>query len=201
MDTSSNGAGPASLEAPGAQDVDVDAVGARVEQLLSEIATVGGTAAAQGCEELVAELLGLYGAGLARILALLRATVADVDPVLRALADDELVAGLLVLHDLHPVDTRRRIEAALDEVRGAGGDVSLVDLDGDVLHLRLPFGEGGGGCGSPQTTLRQSVEEAVRRAAPEISRVEVDSPTATPGALISAESLSLRPRSASEVAG
>lgn len=173
--------------------MNVDAVGRRVEDLLDQIAGRD-EVAAELTEELVRELMTLYGAGLSRILDRLRA----LDPAApRGLADDPLVGGLLVLHDLHPDDVGARIEAALDEVRpylaSHGGGVQLLGVDGGVAQLRL---EGScDGCGSSQVTLQSAVEGAVLEAAPEIGRIEVDGavPAAAPG-LIPAESLALRPR-------
>ena len=70
-------------------------------------------------------LLDLYGEGLARIVDVAVATTAAA-----ALADDELVAHLLLLHGLHPVPVEERVRGALDEVRpyleSHGGDVELL---------------------------------------------------------------------------
>ena len=55
---------------------------------------------------------------------------------MRRLADDPLVASLLVVHGLHPDGLRQRVAAALEKVRpflgGHGGDVELLDVDEDV---------------------------------------------------------------------
>jgi len=55
---------------------------------------------------------------------------------------DPLLTSLLVLHGIHPLDTRTRIERVLDDVRESLGPDALapafVSLDADsVLHLRL----------------------------------------------------------------
>jgi len=115
--------------------------------------------------ELVQELLGMYGEGLARIVA-----ACDV-PV-----EDELVAHLLLLHGLHPVPVERRVAGALDEVRpylvAHGGGVELLRVEDGVVHLRL---EGAcNGCPSSALTLKTAVEEAIMRAAPDVERIEAD---------------------------
>jgi len=56
--------------------------------------------------EMVQALLDLYGEGLARTIAPLDAETR------RAVADDELVAHLLLLHDLHPVPVETRVHEA-----------------------------------------------------------------------------------------
>ena len=176
--------------------MNVEAVGQRVEHLLDEIAGRD-QVAAELTEELIRELMSLYGAGLARILDRLR----NADPgALRDLAADPLVSGLLMLHDLHPSDMSARVEAALETVRpylaSHGGGVQLLDVTDGVAHLRL---EGScDGCGSSQATLQYAVEGAVLEAAPEIVRIEVegidDLPRAGSNGLIPAETLTLRRR-------
>lgn len=157
----------------------VDEVGARVERLLDDLAAADPKVAEIG-ERLVRELLALYGAGLGRILDHIAAAAPGA---LGALAEDPLVAGLLALHDLHPVDLDTRVEQALDGVRpylgSHGGDVTVLGVDGDVVRLRL---EGScDGCGSSEATLRYAVEGAIREAAPEIDRIEVEGITAGAG--------------------
>ena len=172
--------------------MNVDAVGRRVEDLLDQIAGRD-EVAAELTEELIRELMGLYGAGLGRILDRLRAA----DPVAsHELATDPLVGGLLLLHDLHPDDVAERIEAALEEVRpylaSHGGGVQLLGVSDGIARLRL---EGScDGCGSSQITLQSAVEGAVLEAAPEVEGIEVEGAVPAAPGLIPAESLSLRPR-------
>lgn len=97
-----------------ARPVDAEQTGRRVEEVLDRLAASGDPAAVEAAEELVRSLMDFYGAGLARVLHLL--STAPGDPV-AGLLGDELVAGLLVLHDLHPEDRDTRIARALDSVR------------------------------------------------------------------------------------
>jgi Fe-S cluster biogenesis protein NfuA/nitrite reductase/ring-hydroxylating ferredoxin subunit len=118
---------------------------------------------------LVREVVGLYGAGLERII---RAG----DPGLaERLATDDLVASLLLVHGLHPHDVHRRVSDALDRVRpylgSHGGDVDLLEIDGDTV--RLAFQGSCKSCPSSAVTLELAVEDAIRAAAPEISSIEV----------------------------
>lgn len=170
--------------------LDVGEVGTHVEELLERIAASDGQAA-RLADELVRSLVMLYGAGLERIVDGMREQAPEV---LRELSGDVLVAGLLSVHDLHATSLHDRVEAALEDVRpflgSHGGDVTLVGVVDDVVHLRL---EGAcNGCGSSETTLEYAVEGAVRTAAPEVDRIEVEgvaeAPTTTDG-LIPLESL------------
>ncbi len=152
-------------------EVDVDAVGRRVEALLDEVTATDPTLA-RVAEELVAELVGLYGAGLTRLVDHLAA----ISPTaLEELSTDPLVAGLLVLHDLHPGALEDRIEAALDECRpyldSHGGGVTLVGIDDGTVRLQL---EGTcDGCGASELTMTNAVEAAILVAAPEIVAIDV----------------------------
>ncbi len=173
------------------------ATGERIATLL-DASAAGGAVARQRAEDLVALITNLYGAGLERLLDIL-ADVGRLDaPVLDALADDDLVASLLLVHGLHPHDVNTRVAAALDSVRpylgSHGGDVELVDVGTDgVVRIRL-LGSCDG-CPSSSVTLQLAVEGAIEAAAPEVTSIEVEAPPTaaepTP-AVISVESLRVR---------
>jgi Fe-S cluster biogenesis protein NfuA/nitrite reductase/ring-hydroxylating ferredoxin subunit len=140
---------------------------------------------------LVREVVGLYGAGLERIVQV------TGDPGLaERLATDDLVASLLLVHGLHPHDVHRRVSDALERVRpylgSHGGDVELLEVSGGDT-VRLAFKGSCKSCPSSAVTLELAVEDAVRAAAPEISAIEVVTPESkTPASLIPAESLLAR---------
>ncbi|MGW4769522.1 NifU family protein [Nocardia sp. NPDC004278] len=142
--------------------------GDRIDTLL-DATSAGGAAARERAEQLVREVVDLYGAGLQRILRLLD------DDAIERLADDELIASLLLVHGLHPHDVVTRVQAALDSVRpylgSHGGDVTLLGVADGVVQLELT-----GSCRtcpSSSVTLELAVEDAVRAAAPEIDSIEV----------------------------
>ena len=123
--------------------IDLRAVGDRIETLL-EASSSGGIVARERAEELVRLLSGLYGAGLLRMMEILDEQGALSDRVLDALIDDDLVASLLLIHDLHPQDVTTRVERALDSVRpylgSHGGDVQLVGISDDgVSKVTVAF--------------------------------------------------------------
>jgi Fe-S cluster biogenesis protein NfuA len=160
----------------------VQKVSARVEELLEALNSGGFGGAAPAAEELVGLLVGLYGDGLAQILALLRAEGPGGQEMVLKLADDPLVESLLLLHDLHPLDVDARIQRALDRVRPylgshAGGVQYLGVFDG-VARLRL---EGScNGCPSSTVTVQLAISGAVQDAAPEVSEVVVEGMTTPP---------------------
>jgi Fe-S cluster biogenesis protein NfuA/nitrite reductase/ring-hydroxylating ferredoxin subunit len=153
---------------------------ARVEGLLAALETLDDPRARELGTEMVQALLDLYGEGLGRILD----QVGEETAV--ALAGDELLSSLLLLHDLHPVPAPARVREALDEVRpyleSHGGDVELVEVDGDVVRVRLHGSCHG--CPSSTMTLKLAIEDAIQKRAPEIERVEAEGtsePAPAPG--------------------
>jgi Fe-S cluster biogenesis protein NfuA len=152
----------------------------RIDQLLAELRARTDRRVAEAAEQLTACLVQLYGAGLARI-------VKRLDPDrLADLCADPLVESLLLVHDLHPMDTAARIRRALDRMLPAAGvDVLGVDRDG-MAHLRLA---GGGGCPSSLQAVVRQIEAVVVRAAPEVSSVDVAVTPAPPPLL----QVSIRP--------
>ncbi len=69
---------------------------------------------------------------------------------------------------------REKVEKALQEIRPSlmadGGDVELVDLENGVVKVRLTGACGG--CPMSQMTLKQGIERHMKKAVPEILKVE-----------------------------
>lgn len=160
-----------------------DDIGERVEALLAQLARQGGKAAAGTAEDLVRTLVDFYGAGLTRVVEIIR----DAPELMAALAADPLVESQLILHGLHPLDIDTRIERALDAVRPylgshAGGVAYLGVDDEGIAHLRL---DGNcHGCPSSTVTVRTTIEEAVLGAAPELGGIEVEGQASRPEPLL-----------------
>jgi len=94
---------------------DAQAAGERVEALLAELRSQAGPQVAAAAEELVGSLVELYGAGLARITEILGEDESG-PKLMDKLVADPLVESLLLVHDLHPLDTSARVRRAVEEV-------------------------------------------------------------------------------------
>jgi Fe-S cluster biogenesis protein NfuA len=160
---------------PEAYDYDVQAAGDRVDGLLADLGGLADATAVAKAEELVRTLVGLYGACLDRVMEIVTETGAA--ETLHRLTADDLVSGLLIVHDLHPLTTAERVQMALDGVRPPLRGAELLGVTGDVVRLRLA---GGQGCASSQATITDAIERAIASAAPEISKVEVERETVRP---------------------
>ena len=161
----------------GLSDREVRSRVARVEALLATLEEADDGPARAAAMDAVQGVVELYGEALARLIA--QVSEACGPEAVARLADDELVGHLLLVHDLHPVELNSRVRQALDDVRpylrSHGGNVELLGIEAGIAHVRL---EGNcHGCPSSAVTLRHAVEEAVRKAAPELSAVVQDGTT------------------------
>jgi Fe-S cluster biogenesis protein NfuA/nitrite reductase/ring-hydroxylating ferredoxin subunit len=153
--------------------------GARIDELLAGLRSQAGAQVGDAADELVRQLVSLYGDGLAQIVGLLHAEGQPGEQLLARLAGDPLVESLLLVHDLHPLDTDARIQRALDRVRpylgSHAGGVEYLGVRDGVARLRL---EGScHGCPSSTATVQLAIEGAVLEAAPEVSEVVVEGMT------------------------
>lgn len=160
------------------RDVDAEVAQAqgRIEQLLGELRGHAPPETVAQVEELVDHVVSLYGSALARVTAALGDDATTADDVRERVVADPLLSALLLAHGLHPLDLRARVEHALAEVApyvaSHGGKVVLVALGEDTVSLKL---EGAcESCSSSTATATELLERTVREAAPEITRVDVD---------------------------
>lgn len=143
----------------------------RVEQLLDQLDGVADGPARETATALVQALLELYGEGLARVVE--HVAERDDGTLARALADDDVVAPLLLVHGLHPVPLEGRVHGALAEVRpyleSHGGGVELLGIEEGTVRLQL---QGScSGCPSSAVTLKHAVEDAIHKAAPDVVEI------------------------------
>ena len=162
-----------------------DAKLARIEGLTMVLERSRDLEARAASRELVGTLLELHAAGLSKILGWVDEAGEAGLPIASSMALDDLVAGLLLLHGLHPDDLEARVRHALDDLRarlGAQGrGIELVGLRGGTLTLRLS-GESGG-CPSTSGRLRKSIEDALLAAAPDLAIVAFEETHAAPSGL------------------
>ena len=163
--------------------VDTEALVGRVEELTAQLDAIGDPFARSCAEELVGALMGLYGEGLERIFA----AIADEGAagLGERLAEDGVVASLMLIHGLYPVALETRVQEALDSVRpymeSHGGNVELLGIEEGVARLRL---EGScDGCPASASTMELAIEQALQEAAPDLEGIDVEGVTAPPPAL------------------
>jgi Fe-S cluster biogenesis protein NfuA/nitrite reductase/ring-hydroxylating ferredoxin subunit len=181
---------------------DLRATGERIDALIESIAGGGAgpanpTRSRERAEDLVRAVTDLYGAGLERLMDIVYDSGRLDEELLGLLAEDDLVASLLLVHGLHPHDVPTRVENALESVRpylgSHGGDVELLEVS-DEGAVRLRLLGSCDGCPSSSVTLELAVQDAIEAAAPEVTSIEVESPPSQKGAetLIPVDSLRSR---------
>jgi len=142
----------------------------RVEALTERVEAIADPEARALADELAGAVVQLYGEGLERIFAAL-----DEDTRAR-LADDGVVASLMLIHGLYPVPLEARVQEALDGIRpymeSHGGNVELLGVEEGIARLRL---EGScNGCSASQATLELAIERALEETAPDLLGIDVE---------------------------
>jgi len=151
----------------------------RVELLLQQVEGFADPVARETTREVVQMLMDLHGAGLAALLELVGQAGEPGQKLLGAFARNDLIASLLLLYGLHPVDLEERVRLALEQVRPTlqlhKGGVELLSVAEGTVRLKLTGNCDG--CPSSAVTLRTTVEEAILAAAPDVTAIEVEEET------------------------
>jgi len=157
--------------------------GRRIQDILDQIQALPNPAARALLQECLQSLLSLYGDGLRRTLQIVKGAGPDGAKILDRILRDDILRGLLLVHDLHPLSLEERLHEALNAVRpymqSHGGSVEVISLEGDIARLRLQ------GtcktCPSSTVTLELAVRRAVEQACPDLVGFEVEGETHVPG--------------------
>ncbi len=148
----------------------------RVQDLQERLDAAADPATRELADELVAAMLQMYGAGLERIMSALFAAGEEGERIAAGLADDELLATLLLIHDLHPVPLEDRVHEALERVRpymeSHGGNVEFLSLEHGIARIRL---QGScSDCSASSVTLELAIKQALEEMAPDLEGLEVE---------------------------
>jgi Fe-S cluster biogenesis protein NfuA/nitrite reductase/ring-hydroxylating ferredoxin subunit len=152
----------------------------RVQELQALLESAPDAGTRELAEKLVSAVVRMYGAGLEQVLDALFAAGEPGERIAGGLAEDPLVATLLLIHDLHPVPLADRVQGALDSVRpymeSHGGNVELLSLEHGVARIRL---QGScSDCSASSVTLELAIKQALEDAAPDLEGLEVEGVTA-----------------------
>ena len=153
-----------------------DALLARVQELQERVEAGGELVTRELAQELVFAVVQMYGLGLEQIMDALFAAGEQGGRIAVGLAEDPLLATLLLIHDLHPVSLEARVEQALASVRpymeSHGGNVELLSVVDGVARISL---QGScSDCSASSATLELAVKQALEEAAPDLDGLEVE---------------------------
>jgi Fe-S cluster biogenesis protein NfuA/nitrite reductase/ring-hydroxylating ferredoxin subunit len=166
--------GPAHTD--GAELLNPEELIERVQVLQADLDQISDPRARQVAEDLVGAIVELYGEGMRRIVDTLETAGENAAPIRDAMADDGVIASLLLIHDLYPVPLDERVMEALDQVRpyldSHGGGVELLDVSEGVARIRL---EGScKTCPASSATLELAVKQALDEVAPDLEGLIVE---------------------------
>ena len=142
-----------------------------IESVIRQIEATGDPNVRTAARELVQLVMELHGAGLERILEILRSAGDSGQSVLGSLGRDEMVSSLLVLYGLHPLSLEDRLHQAIEkanrQMRSREGKVELIGMEDGAVRLHLKANGHG-------PALKEVVEAAIWQAAPDIASLVID---------------------------
>src|SRR5262245_35848337 len=148
----------------------------KIEVLVHTIESAADPNVRASAVELMQSLMELHGAGIERMMEIVFENRAAGSEIIDRLAGDDLVASLLLLYGLHPLDIETRVMQALDKVRpylrSHGGNVELIWIADGIVRLR--FVGSCHGCASSAMTLKLAIEEAIYEFAPDVAALDVE---------------------------
>ena len=123
-------------------------------------------------QDLLQAVMDLHGEAFERMLERLRGAGEVGEALLDSLADDPVVASLLVLHGLHPVEFETRVRRAIEKAQSAlrlhGAIAELAGVRGGEVKVRIR----GVNDAATARAVKSLVEEELYAAAPDAVSLE-----------------------------
>ena len=156
-----------------------------IQELIEEVDALPDGKARKLMQECIQEILTFYGHGLERILRVIsNGSSAAARDIYNDLIEDSFVSGLLLIHDLHPLDLKTRLYRAIEKVKpyidSHGGNIEIVSLTNGVAKLKLSGSCKG--CPSSASTLELGIRQAIEENCPDLSGLEVEGIESAPKA-------------------
>ena len=148
-----------------------------IQELIEEIDSIPDADTKELMQECIQEILSFYGHGLERILKIIsNGNNAAAKDIYNNLIEDSFLSGLLLIHDLHPLDLRTRLHLALEKVKpymdSHGGSVEIVSLENGIAKLKLSGSCKG--CPSSASTLELGIKQAIEEICPDLLELQVE---------------------------
>ena len=141
--------------------------------LLDEAERESDPASRSRVQEIVRTLMDLHGAALSRLLELIDAAGESGAKVIDAAAHDGLVSPLLLLYGMHPLSAEDRVRGAMERISRQGIKLELLSISQEgALVVRMQGDVHG--CAGTRATLRQSIEQEILAAAPEVTSIAIE---------------------------
>jgi hypothetical protein len=145
-----------------------------IERLVAELEEIQDPVAREKVRELVRSVLALHAGCLERIVSTL---ASEAPALLNTLAADDLVASVLLLHELHPQALDDRVGAALAAARprlaALGAAVGRIEISEGLVSVAVEVKDDAHA--GAAANARAIVEQALASAAPDVD-IEVTAP-------------------------
>jgi hypothetical protein len=139
----------------------------RIAELVRRLDAAADTDLKEQSKELLESVMQLHGEALERVLQRLRGAGEIGEKLLDELAADHVVASVLLLYGLHPLDFETRVRRAIETVRPTlrsyAADAELVALDGGTVRIRLS----GVDNAFTSRTVKAAIESEIYASAPD----------------------------------
>lgn len=153
----------------------------RIEDLVRRAESIPDPNARATAVDLLGAVLAFHAAGVERVMEIVANAGEASSAIIEQIAVDDLTSSMLLLHDLHPDAIETRVNRAIDKLQSVftslGARVSLIAIENGTV--RLQFDSSRTWSSSP---VKESIENAIFQAAPEIERIRIEGLKETPPA-------------------
>jgi Fe-S cluster biogenesis protein NfuA/nitrite reductase/ring-hydroxylating ferredoxin subunit len=165
---------------PGTENPDqadsMNRFGQRIQEIVEQIDELPNPAARTLMQECMESVLNFYGMGIDRMLQIVKRSGIGGQKAYQDLLNDNVIRGLLLIHDLHPTSLENRLKEALAKVRpylqSHGGNVELLSFENDFARLSLVGSCQS--CPSSAVTLELAIRQSIEDACPDLAGFEVE---------------------------
>jgi Fe-S cluster biogenesis protein NfuA len=161
----------------------------KIEELLERVNALSDVDARATALELVQSFMDLQGAAITRVVEILSESGESGRNALAKLGKDPIVCGLMVLYGVHPVALEDRVKGAIEklapQLRKQSASAEVIDFSDAIVRVKIE--STGHGCGSSPDAIKQSVEQAIREAAPEVAEVFAEGVSSTASGFIAVD--------------
>jgi hypothetical protein len=146
----------------------------RLGALVGELDQLSAGGSKVAARELVQLLMEVHGAGLERILELVKESGTG-EAIIQRFGDDPIARNVLLLYGLHPDNLETRVIKALDALKGRlrklDCEVKLISIQEGAVEVRLHIP--GHAHGSTRKDLRSIVEGGLYDLAPDLNSLTI----------------------------
>jgi Fe-S cluster biogenesis protein NfuA len=139
----------------------------RIAELVRRLDSVTDSGVRAQSKELLEAVMDLHGEALERVLQRLRSGGDAGTEILDSLSADPVVASVLLLYGLHPLDFENRVRRAIEKVRPTlrsyGSDLELSSVNAGAVRIRVRGVESA----FTARTVKSAIEEGLYAAAPD----------------------------------